>query len=65
MVSSHLQNKDMAGFYAQIWKFCWLAAAFIIVAVYQTYLNPMLRIRWRRLEISVDSGGSGRLAWAV
>lgn len=55
----------MAGFYARIWKFCWLAAAFIIVAVYQTYLNPMLRIRWRRLEISVDSGGSGRLAWAV
>ncbi|MBV9655502.1 MAG: ABC transporter ATP-binding protein/permease [Acetobacteraceae bacterium] len=28
--------------------FCWVAALYIIVAVYRTYLNQWLQIRWRR-----------------
>ena len=43
-----LQDKDMSAFYALIGHFSLLAAAFIVVAVYQLYLNQMLQIRWRR-----------------
>ncbi len=43
-----LQDKDYAAFGHQILRFCWLATLFIIVAVYQLYLNQMLQIRWRR-----------------
>ena len=43
-----LQDKDMTSFYALIGQFCLLAAAFIVSAVYQLYLNQMLQIRWRR-----------------
>src|SRR5574340_1278276 len=43
-----LQNKDMATFYRLLLHFSLLAAAFIITAVYQLYLNQMLQIRWRR-----------------
>ncbi len=43
-----LQDKDMTAFYALIGQFCLLAAAFIVSAVYQLYLNQMLQIRWRR-----------------
>ena len=42
-----LQNKDEAAFYAQMIKFCWLAGAFIVVAVYRLYFRQMLQIRWR------------------
>ena len=42
-----LQNKDEAAFYAQLIKFCWLAGAFIVVAVYRLYFRQMLQIRWR------------------
>jgi putative ATP-binding cassette transporter len=28
--------------------FCWIAAVYIVVAVYRTYLNQWLQIRWRR-----------------
>jgi vitamin B12/bleomycin/antimicrobial peptide transport system ATP-binding/permease protein len=43
-----LQDKDYAGFVTQLLRFSGLAALFIIVAVYQLYLNQMLQIRWRR-----------------
>lgn len=43
-----LQDKDYAVFWSQIVRFTWLAALFILVAVYQLYLNQMLQIRWRR-----------------
>ncbi|WP_243360049.1 ABC transporter ATP-binding protein/permease [Fundidesulfovibrio terrae] len=43
-----LQNHDLDGFYQQLLKFTVLAAAYIVVAVYQLYLNQMLQIRWRR-----------------
>ena len=43
-----LQDKDYAAFVTQIFKFTYLAAAYIVMAVYQLYLNQMLQIRWRR-----------------
>jgi vitamin B12/bleomycin/antimicrobial peptide transport system ATP-binding/permease protein len=43
-----LQDKNISAFYGQITYFCVLAIAFIVVAVYQLYLNQMLQIRWRR-----------------
>lgn len=43
-----LQNKDLAEFWKQLWKFCYLAAAYIVVAVYYIYLRQMMQIRWRR-----------------
>src|SRR5882762_5864547 len=42
-----LQNKDYAIFLHQLLLFCGLAGAFIILTVYQLYLNQMLQIRWR------------------
>ncbi len=43
-----LQNMDKDGFFYQLGKFGVIAAAYIVVAVYQLYLNQMLQIRWRR-----------------
>jgi vitamin B12/bleomycin/antimicrobial peptide transport system ATP-binding/permease protein len=43
-----LQDKDYAVFVHQLIRFAWLAGLYIIVAVYQLYLNQMLQIRWRR-----------------
>jgi putative ATP-binding cassette transporter len=43
-----LQDKDYAVFVHQLIRFSWLAALYIVVAVYQLYLNQMLQIRWRR-----------------
>ena len=43
-----LQNYDWAGFVSAILFFCVLAAIFTVLAVYQTYLNQWLQIRWRR-----------------
>ena len=43
-----LQHKDWVVFLHQLVRFCWLAGIFIILAVYQSYLNQMLQIRWRR-----------------
>jgi putative ATP-binding cassette transporter len=43
-----LQNKDFDAFLHQLLRFCWLAAIFIAIAVYRTYLRQMLQIRWRR-----------------
>ena len=43
-----LQDKNYDVFLQQLFRFTWLAAAYIVVAVYQLYLNQMLQIRWRR-----------------
>jgi putative ATP-binding cassette transporter len=43
-----LQNRDINAFYELFLYFSFLAAVYIAVAVYQSYLNQMLQIRWRR-----------------
>jgi vitamin B12/bleomycin/antimicrobial peptide transport system ATP-binding/permease protein len=43
-----LQDKDLPAFEYQLFRFCWLSATTIVVAVYQTFLRQMLVIRWRR-----------------
>jgi len=43
-----LQQKNQALFLYQIGYFCVLAAIWIPLKVYQTYLNQWLQIRWRR-----------------
>ncbi|HZS84430.1 MAG TPA: ABC transporter ATP-binding protein/permease [Stellaceae bacterium] len=43
-----LQNYDESGFFYQLGLFTVLAGAFVLMAVYQTYLQQMLQIRWRR-----------------
>jgi putative ATP-binding cassette transporter len=43
-----LQNKDWDTFIWQLGVFSVLAAAFIVSAVYQLYLQQWLQIRWRR-----------------
>ena len=43
-----LQTRDWDGFVGAIVFFCGLAAAYIVLAVYQLYLNQWLQIRWRR-----------------
>ncbi|HXA04185.1 MAG TPA: ABC transporter ATP-binding protein/permease [Bryobacteraceae bacterium] len=42
-----LQYKEYSVFFHQLIRFSWLAALFIVFAVYQSYLNQMLQIRWR------------------
>ena len=42
-----LQYKEYGVFFHQLIRFSWLAALFIVFAVYQSYLNQMLQIRWR------------------
>ena len=43
-----LQDKNWGAFVYQLGYFCVLAALFIVLAVYQLYLNQWLQIRWRR-----------------
>ena len=43
-----LQDKKQDVFFQLLIKFGWLAAAYIVMAVYQLYLNQWLQIRWRR-----------------
>jgi putative ATP-binding cassette transporter len=43
-----LQKLDMSAFYHLLGYFGGLATAFIVIGVYQLYLNQMLQIRWRR-----------------
>jgi putative ATP-binding cassette transporter len=43
-----LQDKKEDAFFALLIRFGWLAAAYIVMAVYQLYLNQWLQIRWRR-----------------
>ncbi|HET7166302.1 MAG TPA: ABC transporter ATP-binding protein/permease [Pseudolabrys sp.] len=43
-----LQDKDWNAFVYQLGYFCVLATVYILLAVYQLYLNQWLQIRWRR-----------------
>jgi putative ATP-binding cassette transporter len=43
-----LQQRDWNAFVYQLGYFCLIATAFILLAVYQLYLNQWLQIRWRR-----------------
>jgi putative ATP-binding cassette transporter len=43
-----LQDKNWDAFVFQLEYFCVLAAFYIVLAVYQLYLNQWLQIRWRR-----------------
>src|SRR2546422_41043 len=45
---SALQAKNSVMFREQLVRVGWLVGAFIVLAVYQLYLNQMLEIRWRR-----------------
>src|SRR5262245_21581227 len=43
-----LQDKNLAAFRSLLFKVTYLITIFILLAVYQVYLNQMLEIRWRR-----------------
>jgi vitamin B12/bleomycin/antimicrobial peptide transport system ATP-binding/permease protein len=43
-----LQDKNLVAFRGQLFRVTWLICIFILLAVYQVYLNQMLEIRWRR-----------------
>ena len=43
-----LQEYDWDSLVRELWVFAALAGAFIVLRVYQTYLNQWLQIRWRR-----------------
>jgi vitamin B12/bleomycin/antimicrobial peptide transport system ATP-binding/permease protein len=43
-----LQEYDKGGFFLQIGIFAALAGAFVLMAIYQSYLQQVLQIRWRR-----------------
>ena len=43
-----LQDRNWNAFVYQLVYFCVLATIFILLAVYQLYLNQWLQIRWRR-----------------
>ncbi|MGZ5939312.1 MAG: ABC transporter ATP-binding protein/permease [Rhizomicrobium sp.] len=43
-----LQERNWDNFVSELLYFCVLAAIFIVLAVYQLYLNQWLQIRWRR-----------------
>ena len=43
-----LQERNWDTFVSELLYFCFLAAVFIVLAVYQLYLNQWLQIRWRR-----------------
>src|SRR6202040_4207623 len=45
---SALQEKNATAFRRQLVQVSWLVGGFIVLAVYQLYLNQMLEIRWRR-----------------
>lgn len=42
-----LQQRDVNAFWHQIFRFSWLAAIFIVMAVYKFYLTQLLELRWR------------------
>lgn len=43
-----LQAVDKAAFVKALIRFSYLAGFFIVIAVYKTYLNQMMQIKWRR-----------------
>ena len=43
-----IQDRSWDSFVSELLYFCGLAAAYIVLSVYQLYLNQWLQIRWRR-----------------
>jgi len=43
-----LQDRNWDAFVSELMFFCLLAGAYILLAVYQVYLNQWLQIRWRQ-----------------
>jgi len=60
-----LQALDAASFRHQLARFCGLAAAFVVIAVYRQYLTQRLEMRWRRwlTHAFLDSWLDGRAAY--
>ena len=62
-----LQNRNWNSFVYELGYFCVLAVVFIVLAVYQLYLNQWLQIRWRRflteryLSAWIDNGTHYRM----
>jgi putative ATP-binding cassette transporter len=62
-----LQSKDLTSFWHQLIVFSIIAAIFIVIAVYQLYLNQWLQIRWRRwmtshyIRLWLDQGAHYRM----
>ncbi|MBG9389391.1 ABC transporter ATP-binding protein/permease [Caenimonas aquaedulcis] len=42
-----LQEKDQPVFWAQVWRFTYLAFGLIVIGVYKFYLTQLLEVRWR------------------
>ena len=42
-----LETKNLDEFWAQLWRFSWLAFIYIAVAIYKIYITQALEIRWR------------------
>ena len=42
-----LEKKDQPEFFAQLWRFTYLALIWIVVMVYRLYLQQMLYMEWR------------------
>ncbi len=42
-----LESKNPEDFFALLLYFCFLAAIFIVLSIYRTYLQQMLEVRWR------------------
>jgi putative ATP-binding cassette transporter len=42
-----LESKNSQDFFALLLRFCLLAAIFIVLSIYRTYLQQMLEVRWR------------------
>jgi vitamin B12/bleomycin/antimicrobial peptide transport system ATP-binding/permease protein len=42
-----LEKRNQPVFWSELWRFTYLAFAFIIVAVYRFYLTQLLELRWR------------------
>jgi putative ATP-binding cassette transporter len=52
-----LQDRNWDTFVSELLFFCLLAGAYIVLAVYQLYLNQWLQIRWRRFLTTRYLGG--------
>jgi putative ATP-binding cassette transporter len=52
-----LQDRNWDTFVSELLFFCMLASAYIVLVVYQLYLNQWLQIRWRRFLTTRYVGG--------
>lgn len=64
-----IQSLNRIKFQAALWKFTQLASIFIVLAVYQNYLNQWLQIQWRQWSTEyfitrwLQDGAFYRLPW--